>query len=410
MEIVDRVLKKYAVPNITADRKKFLEIFEDMRRSGGSFIPTPTWLLCKHPDEIESEDLSQIIDAAGSEEVFQKEFSNLEQRFAGWVGVTRTLDEECASSLVANYAAFLKEVDPLGLWQANVEEKLSADRLRVADLGSIMDLNLLFAYSYEPTRKITRILEIGGGYGRLAEAAFNVFGKSIRYVLVDSVPVSLYYAKEYLKQACPDVRLGSYYDGDPFDLNEFDCYILPSWYFSALNKEKYDVCINIESFQEMNQQHIDSYLQLFNTVSVDDATIYVSNSHDYLFHGIWRYPKNWLRVFCANTPRSATSNHPTEIFRKKTGDSSLQNAMLDGIHNYLRWKYDAVLANQRSSVESQESRAETYTPTLGDQVELLMGKQVRTILRSGKDVLRPAFRKLVALRAAKKIAAEKLDK
>lgn len=63
----------------------------------------------------------------------------------------------------------------------------------------------------------------GGGYGRLAEAALNVSGDSIRYVLVDSVPVSLYYASEYLKMACPDIRLGSFYKDDRFHLDRFAC-------------------------------------------------------------------------------------------------------------------------------------------------------------------------------------------
>jgi hypothetical protein len=43
-----------------------------------------------------------------------------------------------------------------------------------------MDLNLIYAYAASPDRRVTRILEVGGGYGRLAEAAFNVFGRSVQ--------------------------------------------------------------------------------------------------------------------------------------------------------------------------------------------------------------------------------------
>lgn len=377
MEIISRTIKKQSVANITADREEYRRIFTDMCESAGSFTPAPTWLLCKHPKEIESTDLSEILELAGSDEVFQKEFSDLEQRMNGWVGDanTKTILEDSSLPAVDNYASFLKSRDSLGLWAANVEERDIAASLRVADLGSMMDLTFLYTYARNPTRKITTILEVGGGYGRLAEAAFNIFGKSIRYVLVDSVPVSLYYSKKYLESVCPDIRVGSYYDGDSFDMNEFDCYIIPAWYFAELNKEKYDICINIESFQEMNQQHVDSYLQLFDRVSVDGGIVYLDNAHDYIFRGNWNYPNHWQKLFCSNTPRSWTADHPVEVFVKGTGDFSAQNAILDDIHHYLQ-------------------RTRPPVRTLGDQIETLTGKRIRTVLSGGKSRLKLIMGKL----------------
>ena len=57
-----------------------------------------------------------------------------------------------------------------------------------------MDLNLLYAFSASSQGKATRLLEVGGGYGRLAEAAFNIFGRTVHYVMIDSVLASFYYA------------------------------------------------------------------------------------------------------------------------------------------------------------------------------------------------------------------------
>jgi len=354
-----------------ANREEFRRIFADMRQSAGSFTPTPTWLLCKHPNEIETTDLSEILELADSDEVFQKEFSDLEQRMHGWIGDTNAQNilEDSARQLVDNYAAFLNDRDSLGLWTANVSERSVAESLRVADLGSIMDLTFLFTYAFDPARPITKIVEVGGGYGRLAEAALNIFGKSIRYVLVDSVPVSLYYSKKYLESVCPDVRVGSYYDGDKFDLNEFDCYIIPAWYFAELNKEKYDICINIESFQEMNQQHVDGYIQLFDRVSVDGAIVYVDNARDYIFRGNWNYPDHWQKLFCSNTPRSWSADHPVEVFVKGNRDFSARNAILDDIHHYLQ-------------------RVQAPASTLGDQIEILTGKRIRNILGRAKSQLK----------------------
>jgi len=349
-----------------------------MRTSAGAFTPTPTWLLCKHPSEIENTDLTEILDLAGSDEVFQKEFSDLEQRMNGWVGDVnaKSIRDTSAHSLMANYASFLGRHDLLGLWEANVEDPAIAGSLRVADLGSIMDLTFLHTYASDPNRKITTILEVGGGYGRLAEAAFNIFGNSIRYVLVDSVPVSLYYAKKYLECVCPNIRVGSYYDGDPFDLEEFDCYVIPAWYFDQLNKAKYDICINIESFQEMNQQHVDTYLQLFDRVSVAQGIVYIDNARDYIFRDNWIYPKHWQKLFCSNTPRSWTRDHPVEVFVKGASDFSAQNAMLDAIHHYLQKIPDPAIAR-------------------GEHLETEAGKGVQTILGRGKLQLKPIVKRLL---------------
>jgi putative sugar O-methyltransferase len=384
MEIIDRVIKKQVVPNIVADRNEFKRIFDDMRQCAGPFLPAPTWLLCQHPDNIAEGDLSQIVEVAASDAVFEKEFADLSKRMEGWVGYQKVdISDRSVASIVADYAVLLDR-DPLGLWHANVEDDTVASSLTVADLGSIMDLNFLYAHAFDPGREVTRILEIGGGYGRLAEAAFNVFGRSIRYVLMDSVPVSLYYAKEYMERACPEICVGSYYDGDPFDLNKFDCYIIPSWHFEKLNRETYDICVNIESFQEMLQEHVDTYLNLFDRVARMGATMYISNAHDYIFKGTWNYPLHWLKVICANTPRSWSPDHPTEIFVKGDRDVSARNVMVDDIHRYF--------------VSRQNAVSSPVAPTVGDHIERLAGKRVRASMRMGLTQLNSVLTKLVALR------------
>jgi hypothetical protein len=381
MEVVGRVIKKNPVPNLVADRDEFRRIFEDMRRSAGDFIPTPTWLLCQHPEDIEIEDTSLLIDAANSDEVFGREFALLEQRMIGWVGFhALSIADESVAPNVTNYAALLRDNDPLGLWRANVEDAEIASSMRVADLGSIMDLNFIYAGSFDPARKLTKILEVGGGYGRLAEAALNVFGKSIRYVMVDSVPVSLYYAKKYMERACPHVRVGSYYDGDEFDLDKFECYIIPSWYFEKLNRDEYDVCVNIESFQEMNQWHVDSYLRIFDAASREGAMMYISNAHDYIFRGDWRYPERWQKLLCAKTPRAQSHDHRTEVFVKSMGDFSAWNAAVEAVHAYHL---------------SREDRAPARNGlTIGDQVEALAGKRAR----AAASYIKPLLERLVALK------------
>jgi len=312
--------------SIRADADAFGKIVTDMRLYGGKLTPMSVWITLdtKTPYRRASEEL---IDSSYAPAVLEKKMSDFTKMIPLWIGFgQRPIDDR----VVNTYEELFGKCDPLGLWGTNVKE---ADAAIIADLWSIMDVHLI--WTLLPTKnQITRILEVGGGYGRLAEAMLNVFGTSIRYVLVDAVPGSLYYAEHYLKRACPEMRIGSYYNDDPFDLEKFQCYIAPSWHFKSLNKYLYDVCVNIESFQEMLQEHVDFYLELFDNVAADRALIYLSNAHDYFFRGSWNYPPHWRKLLCANTPRSWSTYHPTEVFIKSDHDYLLQNNIQDVLYKY----------------------------------------------------------------------------
>jgi hypothetical protein len=332
MEQVSRVIKarRTDASRIIADRKKLENIIEDMRNNGGMLTPNAVWLAVDPHISITS-DTAPYLDEISSDMVFQSRFATMEKMLDGWIGRGKTAD--VSPEVRRNYKRLISSCDPLDLWKANVEDEEVRERLIVSDLGTIMDLDLIFSFA-RGTKDRTLILEVGGGYGRLAEATLNVFGRSVSYVLVDSVPGSMYYASNYLKSACPNRSIGSYYDGDDFDLDRFDCFILPSWRFEELNVYTYDVCVNIESFQEMSQDHVDYYLSMFDRVTRAGAVQYISNSHDYLFKGQWNYPDHWRKVFCENTPRSWTRHHPTEIFIKGGSDFSAANAAVDAAYIY----------------------------------------------------------------------------
>lgn len=329
----NKQLKRVHVPSILADKNEYYRIFEDMLKNSGTLIPDPNWLEIENTSRsAETYNKDQALKLATSDAAFENRYSQSEALLKAWIGNVNLVDK----SSIASYGKFVQSCDLLQLWELNVNGGEATVPLFQADLGSIMDLNLLYAFSV-PQKSVTRILEVGGGYGRLAEASFNIFGPSVKYVLVDAVPASLYYSKEYLQRACPDARIGSYYndEGSPFEIDRYDISIVPAWYFEKVNVHQYDICVNIESFQEMNQHHVDYYLNLFDKVSAPGATIYTSNARDYYFRGKWNYPPSWQKLFCANTPRSWTRDHPTEIFRKTGEDSSEQNSVMECSHQYL---------------------------------------------------------------------------
>jgi len=333
----NRRIKTVEVCNVSGNKAEYSRILQDMLHNGGFLLPDPNWLqLDDHSLPADQYDKNAALQMALSQGYFEKKCSQLDALLNAWIGNIKPIKKETFSA----YKKFLDRADFLNLWEANVLQNKKSSLRFDADLGSIMDLNLLYVFASSESRKATKILEVGGGYGRLAEASFNVFGRSVQYVMVDAVPASLCYAKQYLKEVCPQARVGSYYEqeGTAFDPSLYDISIIPAWHFEKVPQTKYDVCVNIESFQEMNQGHVDHYLKLFDTVTAPGATIYLSNGRDYYFQGKWNIPNHWQRLFCSNTPRSGSPNHPTEVFRKTNEDFSRPNCAIDAMYEYRVWR------------------------------------------------------------------------
>ena len=148
--------------------------------------------------------------------------------------------------------------------------------------------------------------------------------------MIDAVPGSLMYAYYYLTSQFPELKIGSFYAGDAYD-SSYDCYILPSWQTSVLEDNFFDISINIETMQEMQQHHVDFYLKLFDRLTIFGGTVYLSNARDYVFKGAWNIPPHWQTFYFNNTPRSWSADHPTHILRKFDGDYSLERCAHESV-------------------------------------------------------------------------------
>jgi hypothetical protein len=325
--------------NLSGDRDMFHRIAADMIKNGGELAPSNHWNWNLGHGSNKDMKLSGYTD-----ELFIEKYSQLEMMLNPWIGVTGM--KSISADVVAKYERFLRDIDHLGLLPDDVLSHGLANDWRETDLGSVMDTNLISAFFHgHPSRKIT-ICEVGGGYGRLAEVLIGVLSGSVHYVLVDAVPGSLMYAYMYLKRQLPHLKIGSYYQGDSYS-NEYDCYIMPAWQVQQLPEAAFDICINIESMQEMEQYHVDYYLALFDRLLVVKGLIYLSNARDYVFSGEWNIPDNWEVLFFNNTPRSWTADHPTQVFRKRSGNFSKMRLIFEGLFNQqiAAWK-DRQLINQ----------------------------------------------------------------
>ena len=334
LTVQQRVIRKHRVDptQITGDPDLLRLIADDLAENGGLTTPTANWL--RLDAAFSSTNADSDIRESFTYDQINKRMSSMDLMMSPWLG---RQSKPAEGEPISRYASLMRSADPLNLWKANVDNTVIRSQLIEADLGTILDLNIIYSF-VRTSRTPVRLLDLGGGYGRIAEAALNVFGGTLKCVMVDSVPGSLVYAFDYLREACPEASIGSYYNGDTFDLDSFDCYIVPSWRFEELNTEEYDVCCNVESFQEMSQDLVDEYLRVFDRVAADNAMIYISNAHDYIFRGQWNYPKNWEQVLCSVTPRSWTADHRTEVFIKRTGDYSFANEIMGSV---FEWSLDA---------------------------------------------------------------------
>jgi putative sugar O-methyltransferase len=308
----DNKIRRFPLKNFEPefDRKLYKTMTKDMNKNGGAHQPGPRW------------QMSSLF----KEDKQKQKSPSFKDMVEPWIGVKAA--QPVTEEVFAVYCDYFRDRDKLELFGSYFPNWTYRDDtgLNAADLGSILDLNFLHEYIEVAESKKAMILEIGGGYGRLAEACFNVFDDQFIYVMVDAVPASLFYAYTYLTQLYPEKKIGFYYNGDKFDLNLYDCYLVPIWHFEKLYTSKFDCCINIASFQEMEDQQVTFYLDLFNRVCATEGIIYLSNSRDFIYKREFNYPDNWQLLVKENTPRSWTPYYPVEILKKTEQDCTDQNA------------------------------------------------------------------------------------
>jgi hypothetical protein len=304
--------------DIPGDKRMFDRIVEDMLARGGALAPSEHWNWNLGEQETTA--------PGYSDELYEKNYSHLERMLDPWVGVTGMKSVE--KSAVDRYDGFLRAIDHLGLLPADGFAHTQSNRWRETDLGSVLDANLISIFAALRTSEAFAVCEVGGGYGRLAEVFLQLCPR-IHYVLIDAVPGSLMYAYLYLKAQFPELAIGSYYAGEAYD-RKYNCYIMPAWHADALPDQSFEVCVNIESMQEMAQNHVDHYLRMFDRLTVARGWIYLSNARNYVFKGSWNIPPHWETHYLNNTPRSWSPDHPTHILRKGEGDHSLARIAHEG--------------------------------------------------------------------------------
>ena len=140
------------------------------------------------------------------------------------------------------------------------------------------------------------IVDIGGGYGRLA-IPFLHWSKAVslpmKYYSVDYIPESILIAPQVIAQM---VGTGSFQE-------------VPAWQIDTLKDKKHDVFISVHSFQEMERKTVDFYVQFMNKFK--GSLLYSIN--------IWPtdpyVPNEWELILTRGFPINRDGSYSEKVWR-----------------------------------------------------------------------------------------------
>jgi len=341
--------KKGDFERLNLDQALMRKIVDDMRNHAGKLLPINHWHLVQKGEDTDDLAVPDSSVADLYDRAMEEQYYNAEKMLDAWIGCIgmRALSDQEAEK----NAFFIEKIDYIGLYDHIRKNGLDTYDYRLRDMSTIAEVNLLYAGLGQSSENPVYMMEVGGGYGAIAEAVMNVIS-GVKYVMLDAVPGSILYSYEYLKSMLSDKKVGFYYLGDRFDLEQFDVYIIPAWHFEEWNTYTYDCCINISSMQEMGQEHVNYYLELFDQVLKVGGIAYIQNSRDYVFQGEWRFKKSWKKIFMYNTPASWTNYYPAEMYLKGEGDASIWNQCIEAGYHYALYEKQ-LLKDKISELEKE---------------------------------------------------------
>jgi putative sugar O-methyltransferase len=153
---------------------------------------------------------------------------------------------------------------------------------------------------------VDRVLDIGGGYGRNAYVILKL-NPHIKVTLVD-IPPALYIAQRYLSSIFKEQRVFkarnfSRYDEVKEELEDASIVFLMPYQLSFMPEKRFDLCINISSFGEMNIEQIKWYFKQLGRVTGKYFYTKQWRNSNNIFDEVvlgqsdYAYPENWEMIF-----------------------------------------------------------------------------------------------------------------
>ena len=183
------------------------------------------------------------------------------------------------------YIGFVSELDDLKLLDRYPKTYKSRQFL-----DAVAEINLM--YKYCGLRDGLTLLDLGGGYGRLAEFLLPQF--KVSYIVVEAVALSLLVAPQYVSQVL-GINVNSYWGAKDNNFSKYAFSVWPAWEIQEIITQA-DILINIHSMQEMGDTKCGSYLNLFDKFKKEDTFIFLKNNYKYITRN-WNFPNRWKFIY-----------------------------------------------------------------------------------------------------------------
>lgn len=350
---------------ITADGTIVAELEASRQRSGSVLAEIDRWKI---------DDLLKRAVTPGEPATF-------DEMMPLWVGnsALRAVTEERKEQ----YARFLAQYGLADRFNSIIQA-IAADRGAIleCDLGPVHDFVLIEKYfelvPESPAPLV--ILEVGGGYGRLAEIFIRYASRPVCYVMADGIPESIYYSWAYLRSRLPHARIATHFSGEAFDPDRQDAYIVPAWVLSEIVDHTVDIAVNVASVQEMPDDTVAGYFTLFERMLRLSGLFFFENSREFFYKREYEYPDEWLYLIKRRSPRSRTLDYPVDLLQVTSSDRSAQNKIV--IEQYYRkLKNHALrqLKEQNDTLLAQRREMTTLRRDKAAQIRELRDRHVETV-------------------------------
>jgi putative sugar O-methyltransferase len=216
-----------------------------------------------------------------------------------------------------------RALDKLGLCDRLAEPELGNPlrvtidgRLVSQDLAtSIAEINCFWPWLPETVQAPIEVLEIGGGYGRLAHTIFQT--RPVRRYMIVDIPPALQICAHYMSRLMPNLRVFharsfERWEDVSQEINASDLVFLFPHQLQLLPNGYVDASLAVSSLHEMRLSQANSYLAEMGRVS--RRVIYSKqywqyiNPHDniVLEQGQYDYPSDFSSVHLKNDPLNPT--------------------------------------------------------------------------------------------------------
>lgn len=226
----------------------------------------------------------------------------------------------CATQVATekNWREFSRFIKPLDIWGflKLLEEHPYLEKVTASELGTLVDLTLLSwsVWAQDLFNKF-QVVEIGGGYGRLAHALYTTFPKAnVTYRLIDVIPSVMALAAQHMRNLLGEQSVNILLEKEFAGQRGSTVEIIPAWNKAALDSiVGAEILVNIESFQEMSDDFVKFWFNFAETAIASNGFFYISNSRSYINRNPWPIPSSWKVAFQLDVPRMWTLDHPTTV-------------------------------------------------------------------------------------------------